>query len=72
MPESMLSPSQGLWIWPLALLAGVHTDIWLEREDLGMSQLRHLIKMLSKETKMLYLCYGISVLFNNVLEALNF
>jgi hypothetical protein len=24
----------------LALLAGPHTDIWLEREDLGTSQLR--------------------------------
>ncbi len=24
----------------LALLAGAHTNIWLEREDLGMSQLR--------------------------------
>jgi hypothetical protein len=35
-PETTLSPSQGLWIWPLTLLAGAYTDIWLEREDLGI------------------------------------
>ncbi len=44
----------------LALLAGAHTDIWLEGDLLCV---RHcccvLARSLGKETKMLFTCYGI-------------
>ncbi len=57
----------------LALLAGAHTDIWLEREDLGMLCCCVLARCLGKETKMLFPCCGIMFLmlertFNNFLH----
>jgi hypothetical protein len=54
----------------LGLSAGVHTVFLLERVDLGMSMLLWPGKMF-KQAKMLFPCYRIFSLFNDVFEALN-
>ncbi len=55
----------------LALLVGEHTDLWLEREDLGTSILLCPGKMFWQgKLKCFFLVMAYSALFGNVFEAL--
>ncbi len=55
----------------LALLVGAHTDIWLEREDLGTSLLLRPGKMLARKLKRSLLVMAYTALLSNIFEVLN-